>query len=79
MANEDTINEYHPGGSLKSQKPKEKTTTKDAAAVADKMAKTNLGSLGKALTSDAPKQEDGESPAAFAKRFREYREARAKK
>lgn len=39
----------------------------------------NLGALGKSLTSDAPKQEPGETPAQFAEKFRKYRESRTKK
>lgn len=80
MADEDQYErEYWDNGGLKSQKPKAKADAASKAAVADRMKATDLGSKGKAVSSDAPKQEAGETPAQFAKRFREYREARAKK
>ncbi len=66
--NEDTINEYHSDGSLRSQKPKEKPGSAHAAAVDDTMKKTDL-----AAAARTKGRRPGESDDAYAKRMADLR------
>lgn len=74
---------YRSDGSVATSHIGADTSDDDIASAADKArlgttAGSGLGSKGKALGGDAPKQRDGESAADFGRRLREYREGQSK-